>query len=51
MAKKEGIKYEIDIEHSVEMEQEIDESCKQMDDEFRMTQTARELTCSLGKDS
>ena len=45
MVKKEDkIAYEIEIERSEEMEQEIDRSINQMNDEFRMTRTAAELT-------
>ena len=45
MVKKEDkIAYEIEIERSEKMEQEIDHSINQMNDEFRMTRTAAELT-------
>ena len=51
MVKKEDkIAYEIEIERSEEMEQEIDHSINQMDDEFRMTRTAAELTHLQGKE-
>lgn len=50
MVKKEDdIAYEIEIERSEEMEQEIDNSINQMNDEFRMTRTAAELTDLLKK--
>ena len=42
--KEDDIAYEIEIERSEEMEQEIDHSINQMNDEFRMTRTAAELT-------
>ena len=51
MVKKEDdIAYEIEIERSEEMEQEIDNSINQMNDEFRMTRTAAELTDLQGKE-
>lgn len=51
MVKKEDdIAYEIEIERSEEMEQEIDNSINQMNDEFRMTGTAAELTDLQGKE-
>lgn len=51
MVKKEDdIAYEIEIERSEEMEQEIDNSINQMNDEFRMTRTATELTDLQGKE-
>lgn len=51
MVKKEDdIAYEIEIERSEEMEQEIDNSINQMNDEFRMTSTAAELTDLQGKE-
>lgn len=48
--KKDDIAYEIEIERSEEMEQEIDHSINQMNDEFRMTRTAAELTDLQGKE-
>ena len=51
MVKKEDdIAYEIEIERSEEMEQEIDHSINQMNDEFRMTRTAAELMDLQGKE-
>lgn len=51
MVKKEDdIAYEIEIERSEEMEQEIDNSINQMNDEFLMTRTAAELTDLQGKE-
>ena len=51
MTKKEDtITYEIEIERSEEMEQKIDNSFNQMDDDFRMTRTAAELTNLQGKE-
>ena len=51
MVKKEDkIAYEIEIERSEVMEQEIDRSINQMNDEFRMTRTAVELTDLQGKE-
>lgn len=51
MVKKENkIAYEIEIERSEKMEQEIDHSINQMNDEFRMTRTAAELTDLQGKE-
>ena len=51
MVKKEDdIAYEIEIERSEEMEQEIDNSINQMNDEFSMTRTAAELTDLQGKE-
>ena len=51
MVKKEDdIAYEIEIERSEEMEQEIDNSINQMNDEFRMTRTSAELTDLQGKE-
>lgn len=51
MVKKEDdIAYEIEIERSEEMEQEIDNSINQMNYEFRMTRTAAELTDLQGKE-
>lgn len=51
MVKKEDdIAYEIEIERSEEMEQEIDNSINQMNDELRMTRTAAELTDLQGKE-
>lgn len=51
MVKKEDdIAYEIEIERSEEMEQEIDNSINQMNDEFRMTRTVAELTDLQGKE-
>ena len=51
MVKKEDdIAYEIEIERSEEMEQEIDNSINQMNDESRMTRTAAELTDLQGKE-
>ena len=51
MVKKEDkIAYEIEIERSEVMEQDIDRSINQMNDEFRMTRTAVELTDLQGKE-
>ena len=51
MVKKEDkIAYEIEIERSEVMEQEIDRSINQMNDEFRMTRIAVELTDLQGKE-
>ena len=48
--REDDIAYEIEIERSEEMEQEIDHSINQMNDEFRMTRTAAELTDLQGKE-
>lgn len=47
---EDDIAYEIEIERSEEMEQEIDNSINQMNDEFRMTRTAAEFTDLQGKE-
>lgn len=50
MVKKEDkIAYEIEIERSEEMEQEIDHSINQMNDEFRMTKDSRRINGLTGK--
>ena len=36
--------HELEVERSSELEKEIDDSCKHMEDDFRMTQAARQIT-------
>ena len=51
MVKKEDqIAYEFERQRSEEMDQEIYNSINQMNDEFRMTRTAAELTDLQGKE-
>lgn len=46
--KEENMNYALEIERSKEMEEKIDDSCKHMADEFRMTQAALQVTDMQG---